>query len=104
MFKSRLIKTTKHKTGTIEVIQITKNKNNEYITKDDIDRLKISLENKTDASNINIRALNGIGWTTLKGFRDDYEETDSYLEYYTNKVADDSKFKNFFQLELTIKK
>lgn len=103
MFKSKLIKTTKHKTGSIEVRQITKNKNNEFITKDDIDRLKISLENKTDASNVMIRALNGIGWTTLKGFRDDYYDND-YEDYYNNKVADSDKFGKFFQLELTIRK
>jgi hypothetical protein len=103
MFRRKILKEVKLKNGAgLTVLQITKTKD-EMLTKNDIDKIKMELEKKTGAENVLIRGLNGIGFTTLKGYNQDYDDYD-YEDYFNNKVKDDSNFSQFFQLEITIKK
>lgn len=102
MFRRRTLKEVNHKNGGITVLQITK-LNDEMITKKDIDSIKNELEKKTGSENVLIRGLNGIGFTTLKGYNQDYDDHD-YEDYFNGRVAETDKFSKFFQLEITIKK
>ena len=51
-----------------------------------------------------VRGLNALQWFTLKGFDQDNLNVDEIDEYLDGRVSDDSKFGNFFQLEISIVK
>jgi hypothetical protein len=49
-----------------------------------------------------IRGESKLGWQTLKGFDDDIESIEEYIDYFNNKVQNKEKFNGFYQLQVTI--
>ena len=47
-----------------------------------------------------IRGLNAAGWRTLKGFGTELD-IDEVEDYYVNKVKSTTKFKDFYQVQVT---
>ena len=50
---------------------------------------------------IMVRGLAPDKWTTMKGYSQDFPTDDDYDDYLINKVKDISKFKHFFQVQVT---
>lgn len=98
----KIVNQEEYKNGTkLTTLRITKKKD-EIITMDEIEQLQFELEEKTAYYNVCIRGLND-RWTTIKGFDQQWNDN-TYLDYYDNKVKDDAKFSEFFQLEVYIYK
>lgn len=102
-FVKKIVKTDKFKNGTTQTTISIKKKKDEFITMEEIEELQNDLAEKTEYYNVCIRGLNGVSWTTIKGYDQEFNDPTVY-EYFTNKVEDAERFTEFYQLELYVYK
>jgi hypothetical protein len=86
--------------GVQTTIQISKT-DSSLISLGQVREIINQLEKKN--AKVMVRALNAEKWTTLKNF-DDVFDSQTFTDYYKNKVNDYTKFTSFFQLQVSILK
>ena len=105
-YNKQILKTVKIGKVQQTTVQMSRN-DKKMLSMDEIAEISKSIQTQADKKNekikIMIRGLNIDKWYTLKSFHSDLnpDEVDDYLE---GLVHDTHKFKDFFQIHLTVYK
>ena len=85
-------------------IQTTLQISNKNKSDIDIDAVKAIIKKvSVNDAKVMVRALNIERWMTLKGFNDEFD-SESYEDYFRNKIAEEDlhKFTKFKQLQISV--
>ncbi len=106
-FNFEKTKTIKHNKTTINVIKVHNVNRNKDITIKQIANIYKTITYQAHLKNkkikIMIRGLALDKWVFLKGYDNKLDESEqAFEEYYSNRVADATKFSNFGQLQFYV--
>lgn len=79
-------------------------KSNTHFNTGELKDIYESFRDKYGNNNIMVRAVNNTMPFTFKGFDQESLTIQDMDDYYENKVANTSEFKNFYSIEITVQK